>query len=119
MGSQMNNDNDQQKQNFLSAWKDGIRYLGKWGPVLFDGDTETATDREELRPRSSAIQDSYGVLSTGEQVFVGAMYSFFDPDDGQKLLVISTYENFVTLFRRLDPPGREIIIRLLASHYGW
>ena len=111
--------NIQQKQDFLSAWKDGIQYLGKWGSVLFDGDTETATDREELRPRSSAIKDSYGVLSTGEQAFVGAMYSFFDPDDGQKLLVISTYENFVSLLRRLDPPGREIINRLLASDYGW
>ena len=65
----------QNKDKFFRAWKDGIALLDQWGAVLFRGDIEKATDREELRPNWNSIDKSFGVLSTGEQIFVGVMYS--------------------------------------------
>jgi predicted DNA-binding WGR domain protein len=111
--------NKQNKDKFFRAWKDGISLLDQWGKVLFRGDITIATDREELRPNWNPIDKSFGVLSTGEQIFVGIMYSFFNPDDGQDLLKRAGHENFVDAISRLSHDHRNVIVRLINSHYGW
>lgn len=111
--------NKQNKDKFFRAWKDGISLLDQWGEVLFRGDIESATDREELRPNWDSIDKSFDVLSTGEQIFVGAMYSFFNPSDGQDLLKRAGHENFVDGISRLGYDHRSVIARLTTSHYGW
>lgn len=109
----------QNKDKFFQAWKDGIALLDQWGTVLFRGDIEKATHRDELRPNWNSIDRSFGVLSTGEQIFVGVMYSFFNPDDGQDLLKRAGHENFVDGISRLGHEHRSVIARLTTAHYGW
>jgi len=109
----------QNKDKFFRAWKDGIALLDQWGAVLFRGDIEKATNREDLRPNWNSIDRNFGVLSTGEQIFVGVMYSFFNPADGQDLLKRAGHENFVDGISRLDHEHRSVIARLTTSHHGW
>lgn len=47
------------------------------------------------------------------------MYSFYDPEEGQKLLERFGTPNFVDALGVLDFKGTEIIATLWSNHSGW
>ncbi|OJW06879.1 MAG: hypothetical protein BGO44_13895 [Legionella sp. 39-23] len=104
---------------FLEAWKQGIN---KVGAEFFDIKTdsvEAATDKLQLQPNFKFIKEAIGGYSHGKQVLLGLMYSFYNPEDGQKLLEQSNTTNFVDALNVLDDEGRKIISQLWLNHSGW
>lgn len=104
---------------FLEAWKQGIN---KVGAEFFDikADTvDTATDKLQLQPNFKFIKEAIGGYSHGKQVLLGLMYSFYNPEDGQKILEQSNTANFVDALNVLDDEGRKIISQLWLNHSGW
>lgn len=104
---------------FLDAWKKGIT---KVGTEFFDikaDSVDAATDKSQLQPNFKLIQQAIGGCSHGQQVMLGLMCSFYNPEDGQKLLEKSNTANFVDALNILDSEGRSIISQLWLTHNGW
>lgn len=104
---------------FLEAWKQGIN---KVGTEFFDIKADTvdaATDKLQLQPNFKFIKEAIGGYSHGKQVLLGLMYSFYNPEDGQKFLEQSNTANFVDALNVLDDEGRKIISQLWMNHSGW
>ncbi len=60
-----------------------------------------------------------GGYSHGKQVLLAMMYSFFDPEDGQKFLEKTQTPNFVQTLSILNPESRQIISELWLHYTGW
>lgn len=104
---------------FLEAWKQGIN---KVGAEFFDikaNTVDAATDKLQLQPNFKFIKEAIGGYSHGKQVLLGLMYSFYNPEDGQKLLEQSNTANFVDALNVLDDEGKKIISQLWLNHSGW
>lgn len=60
-----------------------------------------------------------GGYTHGKQVLLVMMYSFFDPEDGQKLLEKIQTPNFVQALSVLNKESQQIIAQLWLHHTGW
>ena len=60
-----------------------------------------------------------GGYSHVKQVLLAMMYSFFNPEDGQKLLEKTQAPNFVQALSVLNHDARQIISELWLHHTGW
>lgn len=68
---------DEKRARFLEAWKHGVDYLG---PHLFGpGSPETARNKNDLQPLNDAVDAGFEQESEGEEQFLAAMASFYDP----------------------------------------
>lgn len=47
------------------------------------------------------------------------MYSFYDPECGQELLVDAYAANFVDAIMLMDDKRKAVILSLLDNHTGW
>lgn len=104
---------------FFQAWKRGVRIAGAY--YFGDGTeerVERASEKWDLEPRSAAIRDAFGVLSSGERTFLAAMYSFYNAHDGAVLLKECGFEGLADL-STLDLPRRKVIADLLLNYTGW
>jgi len=107
------------KQKFLENWKKGISLAGKRFFKISSNDLESATNKDELAPNYQAIKDDFGILSHGEKVMLALMYSFYDPECGQELLVDANAANFVDAIMLMDDKRKAVILELLDNHSGW
>ena len=107
------------KQKFLANWKEGVVLAGERFFKIKSKDIESATDKDELAPNYEVIKDDFGVLSHGEKVMLALMYSFYDPECGQELLVDANAANFVDAIMLMDDKSKAVILGLLDSHNGW
>jgi len=109
---------EEKRVRFLEAWKHGVEYLG---PKFFGpGSPETATSKKELRPLQEVIEAKFAEESEGEEEFLAAMVSFFDPAWGEELAArIECHKSLSGLTLDLDHECTEIICQLLLNHEGW
>lgn len=103
---------------FLQAWKRGVEFLG---PHLFGpGRLETARDKDELRPLREQVEAEFAGESGGEEQFLAAMVSFYDPAWGEELAArIECYKCLCGLTFNLDHEEMEILCELLRNYQGW
>ena len=84
------------------------------------------TEREELIVFSQLLsvtgvgpKSALGVLSTGEAVFLAAMYSFYNADDGAAMLTRLGADSPGAVAAALDEKRRRIIADLTMCYAGW
>ncbi|HKL27230.1 MAG TPA: hypothetical protein VJ910_13480 [Desulfuromonadales bacterium] len=114
----VNQQSPQKQARFLAAWKRGVTYLGAelFGP----GTPETARDKNQLRPLPDAVEVIFSRESLGEEQFLAAMVSFFDPAWGEELTDrIDDYKCVAGLTYNLDHECIEILCELLRNYEGW
>jgi hypothetical protein len=75
---------------FFDAWKNGVALAGSrlFGRGMHT-DLEHATSVWDLRPNVHLIDDAIGVMSSGEKRFLAALVSFYNAEDGGRLLSVS------------------------------
>lgn len=113
------NNSEHAPRNFLEAWKDGIKIVGEEFFNIKSDTVDAATNKWQLAPNLEFIQQSSGGYSHGTQVLLALMYSYYDPDEGQKLLERFGTPNFITALAVLDIKGTEIITTLWLNYTGW
>jgi hypothetical protein len=106
---------------FLDAWKRGVALAGEEYFLVTCSDLSEATDKNELRPNWELIEQTIGVLSSGQGVFLAAMCSFFNPQWGQSLLAgLGEHRiNICDVASALDTEHREVIADLFRHYQGW
>lgn len=106
-------------QAFFEAWKRGVVLAGyQW---FGDGRIETlerATTKWILRPNVQRIKDAFGVLSGGQQMFVAAMVSFYNTQEGAALLRHCGFEGLSDL-GGMDLEHRQVIADLVLHYNRW
>jgi hypothetical protein len=109
---------EEKRVRFLQAWKHGVDYLG---PHLFGPKTPThAARKEDLTPDRDAIEAIFAEESEGEEQFLAAMVSFYDPAWGEELSGrIECHKSLSGLTLDLDHECTEILCALLINHEGW
>jgi hypothetical protein len=109
---------EEKRTRFLRAWKHGVEYLG---PQFFGpGTPGSARAKEELQPLKEIIDASFAEESEGEEQFLAAMVSFFDPAWGEELASrIECHKSLCGLTFDLDHECTEIICELLINYEGW
>ena len=104
---------------FFRAWKRGVELAG---PGLFGKGTpenlERALSKWDLCPNMDAIIDAIGVMSSGEKVFLAAMVSFYNAEEGGALLRRVGAYGLADL-GGLDFERRKIIAELMVNYSGW
>lgn len=102
---------------FDAAWIRGVRLAGaRFFRPTGEGD---GTSKWDFSPDYDRINDALGVLSTGEAVFLAAMYSFFNPDAGATMLRTLGAHSPGGVAVALDEPRRRVIADLTVSYAGW
>jgi hypothetical protein len=111
--------------HFLAAWKRGVLLAG---PQYFASrdhagptgraDVDQAVSKWDLCPRMDLIARAIGVMSPGEQRFLAALTSFYNSEDGGRLLRRAGFHGFADL-GRLDFKRRTILAALVLSYTGW
>lgn len=109
---------DEKRARFLKAWKHGAVFLG---PHLFGPESpETARRKEDLTPLKEPITDVFDQESEGEEQFLAAMVSFYDPAWGEELASrIECHKSLSGLTLDLDHECTEIVCELLINYEGW
>ncbi len=106
-------------QQFLDFWKEGVLVAGEQFFKVSSSSVISATNKDQLAPNYEFIKESFGALSHGEKVMLALMYSFYDPECGQKFLVDAYAANFVDAFSLMDDKRKGILLGLLDNHTGW
>lgn len=104
---------------FLSAWKRGVSLAG----IRFFGegtraDLDRAVSVWTLCPNVPLIDDAIGVMSSGEKVFLAALVSFYNAEDGGLLFERIGVRGLADL-GGLDLERREVIAALILNYTGW
>jgi hypothetical protein len=109
---------EEKEARFFAAWKQGVELLGKH---LFGPKSPTdARNRDDLRPRRQLIEAELAKESCGEEQFLTAMVSFYDPAWGEELVdLIDCHKSFCGLIYNLDHEQIEILCELLRNYQGW
>lgn len=109
---------EDKRRRFLEAWKHGVEYLG---PKFFGpGSPDTARSKDELKPLQDVVNAEFAEESEGEEEFLAAMVSFYDPAWGEELAArIECHKSLSGLTLDLDHECTEIICELLLNHEGW
>ena len=110
---------DAAPQAFFEAWKRGVEIAG---PQWFgDGTREglnQAKSKWDLRPDMLRANDALGVLSSGERMFLSAMFSFYNAREGGAMLKRCHFQG-LSDFDGLDLQRRQVIADLLLNYSGW
>lgn len=105
---------------FFDAWQKGVRIAG---PLYFGDGTAANVDRAkskyDLAPDYDAVESALGTLSSGEAVFLAAMYSFYNDNAGGKMLAQLDAPGLAGISAHLDEPRCRVIADLLVSYAGW
>lgn len=108
----------EKNDRFLAAWKRGIEFLGT---ELFGPRTpKTARNKDQLRPLREPVEAVFAKESGGEEQFLAAMVSFYDPAWGAELADrIECDKSVCGLTYNLDHERIEILCELLRNYQGW
>lgn len=102
---------------FLEAWKRGVEIAG-W-QFFGTGQPVAATSKYDLAPSYDMIERAMSYLSSGEAVFLAAMYSFYNSDAGGKWLTQLGVNGLGAVSASLDEKRCKVIADLLFSYAGW
>ena len=104
---------------FFNAWKRGVALAG---PQYFGreprADLDRATSKLDLVPKMTFIAQAIGGMSGGEKVFIAALTSFYNSEDGGGLMRRVGVNGFADL-HNLDLQRRTVIADLLLNYSGW
>jgi len=104
---------------FFHAWKQAVSLAGLH---LFGAGKRADLDRAvsvwDLRPKVDDIDHSIGVMSSGEKVFLAALVSFYNAEDGGRLFERVGIRGLADL-GGLDLRRRTIIAALILNYNGW
>jgi hypothetical protein len=109
---------EEKHERFLAAWKRGVEILGAdlFGP----GTVATARDKNDLLPLREPVEAVFRQESAGEEQFLAAMVSFFDPIWGERLAKrIGSPRSVCGLTYNLDHECTAILCELLLNFEGW
>ena len=111
-------ESDEKRDRFLAAWKKGVAFIG---PELFGpGTHDNAKDKKELTPLQDQVEKAFNEESCGEEQFLAAMVSFYDPAWGEELANrIDSHKSLSGLTFNLDHECTEIVCELLRNYSGW
>lgn len=107
----------QKPTRFLAAWKRGVKLAGG-NYFKLQTHIDKATDKKQLQPDYDLIRHSLKAISTGQAHFLALMYSFYNSEDGQKMLEVIGRPNIADA-THLDDEQIEIIIELMKNYQGW
>ncbi len=109
---------EEKEAHFFAAWKLGVELVGA---QLFGPKTPaTARDKNDLQPQHELIEAELTKESCGEEQFLTAMVSFYDPAWGEELVeLIDSHRSFCGLTYNLDHERVEILCELLRNYQGW
>jgi hypothetical protein len=109
---------EEKTARFLQAWKRGVEFLG---PHLFGpGSVRSARDKDALQPIRKRVEAEIAKESGGEEQFLAAMVSFFDPAWGEELAArIDCYKSVCGLTYNFDHERMDILCELLRNYQGW
>mgnify|MGYP003606198457 CR=1 FL=1 len=110
---------DAAPQAFFEAWKRGVEIAGpQWfGDGIREG-LNQAKSKWDLRPAMLRANDALGVLSSGERMFLSAMFSFYNAREGGAMLKRCHFQG-LSDFDGLDLQRRKVIADLLVNYSGW
>lgn len=104
---------------FFHAWKRGVELSGTH---LFGSGThanlEQAASVWDLRPKVELIEQAIGPMSSGQKVFIAALVSFYNAEDGGRLLQHIGVRGLADL-GGLDLKRRAVIAALIMNYSGW
>lgn len=72
-----------------------------------------------LKPNYEVIASSLHKISMGQGIFLAAMYSFYNGEDGQVFLQKLGVPNFADIPKGLDHERVQVQTELFANHTGW
>lgn len=119
MPSTSSNDANERAERFLVAWKRGVALAGESYFLVETPNVAEATHRDQLRPNYALVEDAIGRVSAGQGAFLAAMYSFFNAEDGQRLLARAGYSNICDLAAKLERAHADVIAELFLNYHGW
>ncbi|WP_285374213.1 hypothetical protein [Pseudomonas sp. lyk4-TYG-107] len=104
---------------FFFAWKKGVELAG----YRYFGDSSQegfikANCRWDLRPDLRVINSKFEVLTEQERVFMAALVSFFNPDEGSNLLKQAGVKGLCEL-GLLNVEQRDVIAGLIMHNHAW
>ncbi|MFL9951110.1 TrfB-related DNA-binding protein [Paraburkholderia agricolaris] len=106
-------------KRFLTAWKEAVSLAG---PSYFrkpiGGEIEAAETKDELEPDYEVIKRALGAISSTDGLFLAALYSFYDSEEGSAMLKQCGANGLADL-GRLDLPRRRVIAELIVNYCGW
>ncbi len=107
------------EERFLRAWKDGVELAGE---ALFGCQARTPREAchwHQLTPKLDVIRRALPNRSQADAVFIAAMASFYNAEEGQRLLRKAGCEAFGNLANFLDRHQRAILAVLMIEYQGW
>lgn len=109
---------EEKHARFFEAWKHGVDFLG---PHFFGPESlESARSKDDLQPLKKVVNAAFEQESEGEEQFLAAMVSFYDPAWGEELANrIECHKSFCGLTFDLDHECTAIICELLLNYEGW
>ena len=104
---------------FLQAWKRGVALAGThlFGNGL-RADLDQAISKWDLCPKVPLINKAIGVMSSGEKIFLAALVSFYNAEDGGRLFKRIGVQGLADL-GGLDLQRRSVIAALILNYSGW
>jgi hypothetical protein len=104
---------------FFHAWKRGVALAGTH---LFGNGTHAdlahAASVWDLCPKVQLIDHAIGVMSSGQKVFIAALVSFYNAEDGGRLFECIGVRGLADL-GGLDLKRRAVIAALILNYSGW
>lgn len=104
---------------FFFAWKKGVEIAG----FRFFGDGsqqgfKKSDCRWHLRPNMQVVKKNFEILTDQERVFLAALVSFFNAEEGSSLLKQSGVRGLSDL-GLLTYEQRDVIAGLIMHHHAW
>lgn len=110
---------DEHDAQFLSAWQAGIEIAGSSLFGCQAPNPNAATHWHQLTPKLDAMRKAIPNRCQGDAVFIAAMASFFNAEEGQKLLNKAGAHAFGNLLTLLDDRRRAVIADLFHNFRSW
>lgn len=109
---------EEKERRFFAAWRQGVELVGEqlFGPKK----PATAKSKDDLRPQHQLVEAALAEESCGEEQFLTAMVSFYDPAWGEELVNrIECYKSLCGLIYNLDHEQIKLLCELLQNYQGW
>lgn len=104
---------------FLAAWKSAVDIIGSG---MFSHQCRTpqdATTHRQLVPMLDKMRKAIPNRSQPDGIFIGAVASFYNPTEGQKMLTKAGCAGFGHVAAMLDQHRRRILAQLIANNQRW
>lgn len=105
--------------SFLDVWRDGVQIAGAGLFGCQVAHPREAAHWRQLTPKLDVMRRELPNRGQVDAVFAAALASFFNPEEGQKLMARAGCHGFGGLAVLLDARRRSLLACLLANFRGW